>query len=335
MPGCRGALPYCGFLQDDEADSIGILEALLHGSGSGLDQPAAVIVEAVQGEGGINVASVRWLRRLGDLCVRREVLLIVDDIQMGCGRTGPFFSFEEAGIVPDIVTLSKSLSGSGLPLAVTLFERHLDIWEPGEHNGTFRGNNPAFVTGTRRRRARAGSGRRGRCRGARLQERRAGTGRPVTGPVPRLSPLSWRPSAPRPPARSSTVIVRTLDQISGTDRDLEAPTWSSRRFVLAGDGAGFSLHDTVMTAGTVTTMWYRHHIEAVYCIEGNGTLEDLDGGRSDELAPGTMYLLDGHERHRVSARSDLRMVCAFNPPCTGAEVHDEEGVYPLSAGAQL
>ena len=141
------ALPYCGFLQE-EADSIDILEALLQGSGSGLDQPAAVIVETVQGEGGINVASVRWLRRLAGLCARHDVLFIVDDIQMGCGRTGPFFSFEEAGIVPDIVTLSKSLSGSGLPLAVTLFKRDLDIWEPGEHNGTFRGNNPAFVTAT-------------------------------------------------------------------------------------------------------------------------------------------------------------------------------------------
>ncbi|MGH9086901.1 MAG: diaminobutyrate--2-oxoglutarate transaminase [Acidimicrobiales bacterium] len=141
------ALPYCGFLSDD-ADSISLLEALLEDSGSGLDQPAAVIVETVQGEGGINVASVKWLRRLAELCARQEMLLIVDDIQMGCGRTGPFFSFEEAGIVPDIVTLSKSLSGSGLPLAVTLFRSELDQWEPGEHNGTFRGNNPAFVTAT-------------------------------------------------------------------------------------------------------------------------------------------------------------------------------------------
>ena len=125
------------------------------------------------------------------------------------------------------------------------------------------------------------------------------------------------------------MIVRTLDQISGTGRDVKAPTWHSRRFVLGGDGVGFSLHDTVMAAGTVTTMWYRHHIEAVYCIEGDGILEDLDNKRSYELVPGTMYLLDGHERHRVSARNDLRMVCVFNPPCTGAEVHDEEGVYPL------
>jgi diaminobutyrate-2-oxoglutarate transaminase len=140
-------LPYCGFL-DDDVDSIQLLEALIEDRGSGLDLPAAVIVETVQGEGGVNVASVSWLRRLADLCAAREILLIVDDVQMGCGRTGPFFSFEDAGIVPDIVILSKSLSGIGLPLALTLIRPELDVWEPGEHNGTFRGNNPAFVTAT-------------------------------------------------------------------------------------------------------------------------------------------------------------------------------------------
>lgn len=139
------ALPYCGFLGSD-VDSMDILEALLVGSGSGLDEPAAVILETVQGEGGINVASTRWMQRVAEICSRHSILLIVDDIQVGCGRTGSFFSFEGAGIVPDIVTMSKSLSGSGLPLAVTLFKRELDIWAPGEHNGTFRGNNPAFVT---------------------------------------------------------------------------------------------------------------------------------------------------------------------------------------------
>ncbi|MGP4056490.1 diaminobutyrate--2-oxoglutarate transaminase [Mycobacterium sp. 4D054] len=121
-------------------------ERVLDDSGSGLNRPAAVIVETVQGEGGLNVARVEWLRGLAELCQRREILLIVDDVQMGCGRTGPFFSFEEAGIVPDIVTLSKSISGYGLPMALTLFRRELDVWAPGEHNGTFRGHNPAFVT---------------------------------------------------------------------------------------------------------------------------------------------------------------------------------------------
>lgn len=109
--------------------------------------PAAVIVETVQGEGGINPAGAVWLRALADLCHRHGVILIVDDIQMGCGRTGPFFSFEHAGIVPDIVCLSKSISGDGFPLALTLIRPELDIWEPGEHNGTFRGFNPAMVTG--------------------------------------------------------------------------------------------------------------------------------------------------------------------------------------------
>ncbi|MGH9086900.1 MAG: ectoine synthase [Acidimicrobiales bacterium] len=125
------------------------------------------------------------------------------------------------------------------------------------------------------------------------------------------------------------MIVRTLEEISHTERDVGAPTWRSRRFVLAGEGVGFSLHDTVLAAGTVTTMWYQHHVEGVYCIEGEGTLEDLDNGRTYELAPGTMYLLDGHERHRVTAATDLRTVCVFNPPCTGREVHDADGVYPL------
>ncbi|MCV7152359.1 diaminobutyrate--2-oxoglutarate transaminase [Mycolicibacterium pyrenivorans] len=123
-------------------------ERVLDDSGGGLNHPAAVIVETVQGEGGLNVARAEWLQALAELCRRRDILLIVDDVQMGCGRTGKFFSFEEAGIVPDIVTVSKSISGYGLPMALTLFRRELDVWAPGEHNGTFRGHNPAFVTAT-------------------------------------------------------------------------------------------------------------------------------------------------------------------------------------------
>ncbi|MFC7375153.1 diaminobutyrate--2-oxoglutarate transaminase [Brachybacterium sp. GCM10030267] len=125
------------------------LERLLTDGGSGLNKPAAVIVESVQGEGGINAARAEWLRGLADLCAKHEILLIVDDIQMGCGRTGGFFSFEEAGIKPDMVTLSKSISGYGLPMALTLIKPELDIWEPGEHNGTFRGIGPAFATATK------------------------------------------------------------------------------------------------------------------------------------------------------------------------------------------
>ncbi len=141
------SMPYDGYLGDG-VDTIGYLESFLDDSGSGLDLPAAVIVETVQAEGGVNVAGFDWLQRLSDLCRRYDVLFIVDDIQAGCGRTGPFFSFEPAGVRPDIVCLSKSISGYGLPMALTLFRPELDIWEPGEHNGTFRGHNPAFVTGT-------------------------------------------------------------------------------------------------------------------------------------------------------------------------------------------
>jgi len=125
------------------------------------------------------------------------------------------------------------------------------------------------------------------------------------------------------------VIVRTLDEIRGGERDVEAPTWRSRRFVLADDRVGFSLHDTIIDAGTETRMWYRHHIEAVYCIAGEGTLEDVETGATYPLQPGTMYLLDGHERHVVRATSELRMICVFNPPCTGRETHQPDGSYPL------
>ncbi|UQA93722.1 diaminobutyrate--2-oxoglutarate transaminase [Streptomyces halobius] len=140
-------MPYDDYLDGKTPDFLWF-ERLLEGSGSGLNRPAAVIVETVQGEGGVNVARAEWLRALAELCKRHDILLIVDDIQMGCGRTGAFFSFEEAGIEPDIITLSKSIGGYGLPMALTLFRPELDIWEPAEHNGTFRGNNPAFVTAT-------------------------------------------------------------------------------------------------------------------------------------------------------------------------------------------
>jgi L-ectoine synthase len=125
------------------------------------------------------------------------------------------------------------------------------------------------------------------------------------------------------------VIVRSLEEISGTERDVEAPTWRSRRFVLAADKVGFSMHDTVMYAGTETHMWYANHIESVYCIEGKGELVNQETGDKHRLEPGTLYLLDGHEHHTVRAHTDLRTVCVFNPPCTGREVHDENGVYPL------
>ncbi len=130
----------------DEVDTAAYLERFLQDGGSGMELPAAVIVETVQGEGGLNAASFGWLKRIEAICRKYDMLLIVDDIQVGCGRTGTFFSFEPAGIRPDIVTLSKSIGGFGLPLALTLLKPDLDRWSPGEHNGTFRGNNLAFVT---------------------------------------------------------------------------------------------------------------------------------------------------------------------------------------------
>lgn len=144
MPGIA-RLPFDGYLGEG-VDTTEYLDKVLSDGSSGIDQPAAVLVEAVQGEGGINAASLEWLKNLAHVCKRHDVLLIVDDIQAGCGRTGDFFSFEAAGIKPDIVTLSKSLSGYGLPMAVVLLHPEFDEWLPGEHNGTFRGNNLAFIT---------------------------------------------------------------------------------------------------------------------------------------------------------------------------------------------
>ncbi len=138
-------IPFDGYMGSG-LDSVRLLDKMLGDASSGVDTPAAVIVETVQGEGGLNVASTRWLKSLEALCRRHGILLIIDDIQAGCGRTGSFFSFEPAGISPDIVTLSKSLSGFGMPFALVLLKPEHDQWAPGEHNGTFRGNNHAFVT---------------------------------------------------------------------------------------------------------------------------------------------------------------------------------------------
>ena len=140
------SMPFDTFLE--AGDSINYLERYLSDASSGLDLPAAMILETVQGEGGINAASFEWLREIEQLCRRYEILLIIDDVQAGCGRTGTFFSFEPAGIAPDIVCLSKSIGGYGLPLALTLLKPEYDIWEPGEHNGTFRGNNLAIIAAT-------------------------------------------------------------------------------------------------------------------------------------------------------------------------------------------
>jgi diaminobutyrate-2-oxoglutarate transaminase len=139
-------LPY----QDDDktADSMDQIETLLRRMARESSLPAAALIEIVQGEGGLSSVTADWIRRLANLCKELGMLMIVDDIQAGCGRTGTFFSFEEFGIVPDIVVLSKSLSGFGAPFSVVLMRPELDVWQPGEHNGTFRGNNLAFVGAT-------------------------------------------------------------------------------------------------------------------------------------------------------------------------------------------
>ncbi|HET6611173.1 MAG TPA: ectoine synthase [Kofleriaceae bacterium] len=128
------------------------------------------------------------------------------------------------------------------------------------------------------------------------------------------------------------MIIRSLDEIRGTDAEVDTPNWVSRRFLVRADGMGFSFHDTIIRAGTETLIWYKNHLEAVYCISGEGELEQLDDGKVFPIAAGTLYALNGHERHHLRARTDMRMMCVFNPPLTGAEVHDEDGVYPLLAG---
>ena len=130
----------------DEIDSVALLEKMLADGSSGIDAPAAIMLETVQGEGGLNAASPEFVRRVGELAKKHGALFIIDDIQAGCGRTGTFFSFEEMGVEPDLITMAKSLSGFGLPFAAVLIRPEHDIWNPAEHNGTFRGNTHAFLT---------------------------------------------------------------------------------------------------------------------------------------------------------------------------------------------
>jgi L-ectoine synthase len=125
------------------------------------------------------------------------------------------------------------------------------------------------------------------------------------------------------------VIVRTIEEITGTERDVRTEHWRSKRIVLARDGVGFSLHETVLEAGSVNDFWYANHIEAVWVIEGEGELLDKDNDVTYQLRPGSVYVLNGHEHHQLRPRTQMRTVCVFNPPVTGREVHDENGVYPL------
>ncbi|ACY21316.1 Ectoine synthase [Gordonia bronchialis DSM 43247] len=127
------------------------------------------------------------------------------------------------------------------------------------------------------------------------------------------------------------MIVRTTAEITGTEREVADPkgNWVSKRIVLGGDHVGFSFHETTINAGSVNEFHYANHVEAVWLVEGEGTLLDRETGETYPLAPGTMYLLNGHERHTVTATTQMRMLCVFNPPVVGTEVHDENGVYPL------
>lgn len=136
-------IPY----ENSPIDSIKYLKWILYDDHSGIDKPAAIFLETTQAEGGINVSSAEWLKEIRQICTDNDILMVCDDIQVGNGRTGYFFSFERAGVVPDMVVLSKSISGFGIPMALLLMKPELDIFRPAEHNGTFRGNQLAFVGG--------------------------------------------------------------------------------------------------------------------------------------------------------------------------------------------
>lgn len=128
----------------------------------------------------------------------------------------------------------------------------------------------------------------------------------------------------------SLVIVRTLDEVTGSDRDVAGEGWRSRRMLLRRDEMGFSLHDTTVAAGTELNLQYKHHLEACYCLEGEAELTDLASGERHVIRPGTVYALDEHDRHTIHVRTDLRLVCVFNPALTGGETHDADGSFPPS-----
>jgi L-ectoine synthase len=124
-------------------------------------------------------------------------------------------------------------------------------------------------------------------------------------------------------------IVKLKDLI-GTERDVEGPGWKSRRLLLKKDGMGFSFHETIIPAGAELRLWYKHHLEAVYCVAGNGSVEDLATGEVHQISDGVLYALDKHDRHVIrGGTEDMRLVCAFNPPVTGRETHDADGSYVL------
>ncbi|HEY3750948.1 MAG TPA: ectoine synthase [Pseudonocardiaceae bacterium] len=125
------------------------------------------------------------------------------------------------------------------------------------------------------------------------------------------------------------MIVRSLMDVEDTERDIRTPNWRSKRLILAREQVGFSMHETILDAGSVNDFWYANHVEAVFVVAGEGELLDKETGITYQLGPGSLYLLDGHEHHQLRPKTEMRTVCVFNPPVTGREVHDEHGVYPL------
>ena len=129
------------------------------------------------------------------------------------------------------------------------------------------------------------------------------------------------------------MIVRDVSDLAGTERDVVTDNWASRRLLLKHDGMGFSLHETTIFAGTQTPIWYQNHLEAVFCVAGEGEIEMVPDGTIHPIRPGVMYALNEHDRHLLRAHTEMRMLCVFNPPLSGREVHDKNGVYPLEDAA--
>ena len=126
------------------------------------------------------------------------------------------------------------------------------------------------------------------------------------------------------------MIVRDIKDIIGTEREVKGEGWTSRRLLLKKDGMGFSFHETIIPAGATLQLWYKKHLEAVYCVAGNGSIEDLATGETHAIHDGLLYALNKHDRHILRGGSeDLRLICAFTPPVTGRETHDSDGSYEL------
>jgi L-ectoine synthase len=125
------------------------------------------------------------------------------------------------------------------------------------------------------------------------------------------------------------MIVRDINDIDGTQDDVVTDTWRSKRIILKKDGMGYSVHETTIYAGTETHIWYQNHLESVFCIQGEGEVETISDGKIYPIRPGVLYALNEHDNHYLRAKTEMKMICVFNPPLTGREVHDEDGVYPI------